>query len=329
MKRLLVAAVATLLSCSGVHLSRVPATVSATLPLAGEIVAVVELGDATFAFTRDVVAIVRDGKIVAKVDAPTVDGHAAVWQAGVAIGAPDGEAWVVGIAGGALWRITPSGGVEDVDARLGVADAQVRAIASAGATSVIGLGDGAVVTTGGHVMRFTGEPASVVAAARDHVAIASRRAIVVFDLAHRTQVRYAISGATGVGFLEEEGPSPTLVAIAGGVVYQADGTRLVRVAAPAARRLVASGARLWLLAGDQLLAKDHHGAVVAVAAEARQAAIFPSRTTGVWLARATAPVVRYTLDAPRADPAWQAAVAPIVARVCARCHLPGGDADLD
>jgi mono/diheme cytochrome c family protein len=49
----------------------------------------------------------------------------------------------------------------------------------------------------------------------------------------------------------------------------------------------------------------------------------------VWVEDAADHATRYTLDMPSDDRAWHEAVEPIFQRVCASCHLPGGDADLD
>src|SRR6266850_1562150 len=95
-----------------------------------------------------------------------------------------GEIGAVGLANGALWRVNANGGLEEANGRLGVAGAQVLAIDAAGATSIIGIAGGAIVSTdGSHVMRFSGPDAHVVAAARDRVAIGTGVAVEVYDLA--------------------------------------------------------------------------------------------------------------------------------------------------
>ncbi len=282
-----------------------------------------ELGDATYAFERSAVSVVRGAKIVAHFDAP-----GAPWQDAATIDAPDGEGrWVVGLAGGTLWRIGP-GGLEEVNERLGIADAKVLAIDAAGATSIISFAGGVIVsTTGSHVMRFSGPEAHVVAAARDRVAFGGGSAIDIYDLANNVRVSYPIAAATSLGFLDATTDHAALVAVVDGVVYVERQGRLENARAPTASHVAVSGSRLWVLADGRVYARDPRGMVAIDAQGGSQ--IFGSKTGGVWVAQAANRATRYTLDAPTDDPAWHRTVEPVFQRVCAGCHLPDGDADLD
>ena len=53
-----------------------------------------------------------------------------------------------------------------------------------------------------------------------------------------------------------------------------------------------------------------------------------SRTGDAWLATERG-LVRAAPGGMHDDPAWLAQVAPVFQRVCAHCHLPGGEADFD
>lgn len=316
--------VALLVSCGGFRPSAtMTPAVSAKLPVGAEI-AVVELGDAAYVFDRSSVSIVRGGKVVARADAP-----GSRWQNAVTVAAPDGEGrWVVGIAGGGLWRVDPNGGLEEANERLGVADANVLAIDTAGLTSIIGTTGGTVVsTTGSHVMRFSGPDAPVVAAAHDRVAIGSASSIDIYDLASNTKVTYPLPAPAFLGFLDATTDHPRLVVAAAGSVWEEQRGRLERARAPKADRVVISASRLWLLAGSRVYL-DAPGGAIAIDAPGGTR-IFGSRTGGVWIDHSGDRATRYTLDAPTDDPGWHRTVEPVFQRVCASCHLPDGDADLD
>lgn len=318
-----------LVSCGGFHpATTTPVTVSAQLPVGAQ-VAVVECGDSTYVFERGLASIVRGGKVLLHVDAPD---HA-TWETATTIDAPDGHGrWVVALAGHALWRIDAAGALEHVDERLGVPrDGRVLALDAAGPTAIIGLADGAVVvTSGGHVLRFSGFPAPAVAAARDRVAIASPAKIDVFDLAAGARRSYALDDVARVGFRDAATSHATLVAERDGALYEETGGKLVHRQAPRLDDLATSGARLWLAAGGALYAEDARGQLAGVEpAVARIARVWRSGSGGVWVDSGAHETVRYTLAVPHRDDGWQATVEPVFERACAGCHLPGGDADID
>jgi mono/diheme cytochrome c family protein len=95
----------------------------------------------------------------------------------------------------------------------------------------------------------------------------------------------------------------------------------------AASQLAAAGARLWILAGD-LYALDGATLRRAAITISPHATLFGAPNGDAFLA-ADGRVERISIDAPADDPAWRADVQPVFARVCAHCHLPGGDAGID
>ena len=95
--------------------------------------------------------------------------------------------------------------------------------------------------------------------------------------------------------------------------------------------LVNAGKRVWFAAGDELgtleadVAYRSRGATLDIAA-----ALVASASGDVW-AMAGGEPQRFTVDSGDAadEQKWQASMQPIFARVCSKCHLPGGDARID
>jgi mono/diheme cytochrome c family protein len=293
----------------------VPAT-STPLADATRVVAVTELGDATIVLAEDRALVLRGGALAATIP------HR--WRAGATIAALDGDgAWAVGVDdAGRLYRITLAGDLEDVTDRFRIAG--VRAVAAAGTTTVFGLRDGVAVTGDGlHELRVELAAPEALAASKGRIALAGARGVAVWDLAAQRAQTYPVHARA--------------VALADGRVAVATGDRvLVEELAPghalrslplAATQLAAAGARLWILAGAPyaLDGDTLHRAGMAVPAGTR---LFGAPNGDAFLA-AEGRVERISIDARDDDPAWRADVAPVFARVCAHCHLPGGDAGID
>ncbi len=314
-----------LVACGGAA-PRTQAVAAKAEVAAGPAIGVVELGDTVYVFDRDKVTIARGGSIVSRADAPT----GKTWIAGATIAAPDGNGrWVVGVADGGLWRISQTGDIEPIADRLGLAGAKALAIASAGAAFGVGLADGAALTGDGvHLARLRGASSPNVAVARGRVALWTSAGVRVLDLARDTEVSYPIADPRFVAFLDADSDASRLVVATGALLYTEDRGALHRVPVPSPiRGVAASGARLWLLAAGALYALDHHGLVRTDAAAADW--IYASPSGDVWAARDRGAVTRYTLEAATDGRGWQADVAPVFQRVCAHCHLPGGDAGVD
>jgi mono/diheme cytochrome c family protein len=96
-------------------------------------------------------------------------------------------------------------------------------------------------------------------------------------------------------------------------------------APPLAQALTARGDRAWLAAAGTLYSFD--GARV-VPTQQHGDLLAASSTGDAWLATDRG-LIRYSRSATADDPLWQSQVAPIFQRVCAHCHLPGGEAGID
>jgi mono/diheme cytochrome c family protein len=290
--------------------------------------------------------VLRGGTLAATIPAP----HR--WRAGATIAALDGEgAWAVGVDdSGRLYRITLAGDLEDITDRFRISG--IRAVAAGGTTTVFGLPDGVAVTGDGlHELRAELAGPEALAASKGRIALTGAQGVVVWDLDRQRAQTYpvharavALAGgrlavAEADRVLVEEGHAADRspgdrAAPAAADRSHADRSPADRGAARtlhalplAATQLAAAGSRLWILA-DGLYALDGESlqrARVAVPAAAR---LFGAPNGDVFLA-ADGRVERISIDAAADDPAWRANVQPVFARVCAHCHLPGGDAGID
>ena len=321
-------AVLVLAACRGAPPALPPVVPSAAPPVAveaGPHARVVEAAGALYVLGARDATIVRGGAVTARITAP------AAWMSAATIAAPDGGTrWVVAAdARGALWRLFESGEREAVADRFGLGAAQVRAVGGAGATTAFDLGGAIAYTTDGiHLARVPAAPGAHLAVARGELARTVGDHVERWDLVHATQVTYPIA-ATALAFVDADSDHPRLVAAAGPRVWIEAAGELREVRAPAAiQALAARGDRLWLATADQLLELVGDRLAPAQLADHRIELIGASPAGDAWLATERG-LVRYSLAAPGADPAWTADVAPVFQRVCARCHLPGGDADFD
>jgi len=305
-----------LAACSGA--ARPPSAPAAATRLpadAGEVVAIDEVGDATIILDRKRAFVVRGGALAASVPAP----HG--WRAGATIAALDGEgAWAVGVSGdGRLYRITLAGELEDITDRFAVAD--VRAVAAAGTTTAFALPDGVAVSGDGiHELRAHTAPPDAVAASRGRVALLGAHGVDVWDLAKQEARTYPVA-AKAVAFV-----GGRLAVATSTAVYVEDRGALRELPIHGAQ-IAAAGARLWI-AADGLYALDGTTLRRTTVDVPREARLFASPGGDAFLATAGT-VSRVSIDTATDDPSWRAGVAPVFARVCAHCHLPGGDAGID
>jgi hypothetical protein len=309
----------------------IPLALSASAPIAvdtGAVSQVIEQGDALYVLGGSIETIVRGGAIAARIES------ARPWTSGATIAAPDGDGrWVVAVdADGALWRLTTSGERESIADRLGLGGAHVAAVGGAGTTSAFVLADAIAYTTDGvHLARVPATGTGAFAVARGKLARATGDGkIEVWDLARGTRVTYGVGPAARLAFLDGDTDHPRLVAISGRELFVADATgELHRVGAPAGiHELAVRGDRLWIAAIDQLFSFDGATVVPTNVTEPRAALLGTSLTGDAWLGTPHG-LVRYSVGGSHDDPAWQAQVAPVFQRVCAHCHLPGGDAGID
>jgi hypothetical protein len=320
-------------SCGGAPAAAPPLVLAHTPPIdltSGAPTTIVEQGDAVYALGGKLATVLRAGVITGKVEAD----HA--WIDGAVIAAPDGDGrWVIALDdSGVPWRLTIAGEREQVADRLGLDGARVLAIGGAGTTFAAELSDGVAFTTDGlHLAKVTADPARAIAVARGQLAraiaaTATRPAHVErWDLTRGTKQTYMMP-ATQLAFLDGDTDHPRLVVSDGASVYVDQGAKLVPYAAPGpVRAIAAKGEHLWIAGADDLWLFDH-GTLRATRRDDRAARLLAASTTGdAWLATQRG-LVRYSLGAGD-DPRWQEQIAPVFQRVCAHCHLPGGQAGID
>jgi len=290
----------------------------------GSELGVVTIDATTYIFDRARVTVMRDGIVVARIDAPSQ-----TWDQVAELTGPDGTRWAVALSGGVAWRVTSMGGLDLAGARLGVGDAPVRAIAATATTYVLGLDDGVAVSRDGkHVSHFPGGKATLVAAARDAIAIGSGDAIEVYDLATSRRVGYRVAQLSQLGFVDAESAEPRLVAVGGGLVYVQRGTELHRIDAPAKLTAVAiAGSRVWMLGTGGIYALERRS-LFKVDARVSAERIFAAPHGDVWIASKPS-LQRLTFGAPPDATSWAATIEPVFERACAKCHRAGGAADFD
>jgi len=297
------------------RLPAAPSTAVALPAATGDVVAIDEVGDATIVLDRQRAFVVRGGALAASIPAP----HG--WRAGATIAAIDGEgSWAVGVTGdGRLYRITLAGELEDITDRFAIAD--IRSVAAAGTTTAFALADGVAVSGDGiHELRVQVAAPLAIAAAKGRIALAGAHAVDVWDLATRQARTYPVT-AKAVAFV-----GGRLAIATGDGVFVEDGKTLKKLPVTGSQ-IAAAGTRLWI-AGDGLYALDGTTLRRSTVALSRDARLFASAGGDAFLVTKGA-VSRVSIDTGTDDPAWRADVAPVFARVCAHCHLPGGDAGID
>jgi mono/diheme cytochrome c family protein len=335
--RLAATPVLALVACHAARPPAPPLPVTATPALAfapalGAFTPIVEQGDAVYVLDGRVATVLRGGAIAARSEASRA------WTSAASIAAPDGDGrWVVATdEDGALWRLMTSGEREQVGERFGLGGAKVRQVGGAGTTTAFDLGDAIAFSVDGtHLVRVPADPGYRFAVARGVIArsVQGRAGVhphlEIWNLAHATRVTYSLA-ADELAFLDADADHPRLVATEGRRVWIDDGGELRATAAPdIVHGVAAQRDRLWLAAGGRLFTLvDGHVVPTAFADRAMLHLLAAAQTGDAWLAT-TRGLVRASLSAARDDDRWQAQVAPVFQRVCAHCHLPGGEAGLD
>jgi mono/diheme cytochrome c family protein len=335
------------LACRPATPARTAAITRTAIPATGDVVGLVELGDALYVFARDQVTIERAGAAVATVPAPGQG-----WAEAIVMPALDEPGrWVVArTRSGELWRITASGDLEPIHDRLGVPP-RVRSIAASAfapsaasgaasgaapnptssaasaSTVVIALDDGiAILRDQAHVARFTG-PSGTVIASRDRIAIRHGDQLEVWSLVDQTRTSYRVPGAIAAAFTGAPGRGTLVVATHDALFVEAANT-LRRLAAPELLALAAAGSRLWVATARGVELLDG-AALVPTGMRATATDHLFGLASGDVVVGGSTQLARLAIDRPADDPRWRATVLPIFERVCARCHRPGGDAGVD
>lgn len=311
-------AITALVACGGAPIREV--SVTRTELMARGVVAATEQSDVLYVFERDRATIARAGTAVATVRPP-----AGEWTSATTLAAFDGDGtWVVARAStGALWRITASGELEPIHDRIGVGS--VTAIGAAAATVALAIADGvAVLRDPAHVARFATPRADELAVGRDRIALRRGDEIEVWDFGASKRVTYEVPRATQIAFVDAA-HAPRLVVATDEQLYVERDGKLAPVATPGRLGSIAvAGTRIWLRS-DSLYALDD--GVLSRVAAAPAGHLF-GLADGDVVISSRDHAVRLSLT-PAADPSWDTTVRPIFQRVCARCHLPGGEADVD
>jgi mono/diheme cytochrome c family protein len=297
-----------------VHLEQTAVDVPATR--------VVEVGDTAFAFGERGVWVLRNDVVLSRGECASPP---CAWGDAAAIAAPTGEGrWAVAILGDKLVHVTMSAELEDVGERLGLREPP-RRIAAAGHTfAALGDKELAVTRDGMHLMRFPIAEAPALAVARDRLALARPDRIELWDLAAMTS-RTIPLGHASIGFLDADSERARLVA-------SGDTGTFVEAVGPMQRlggraTIATAGSRLWLFAMyEHWRYSDGHTVVQATEGGLANAA--GSSSGALWVFDGQH-MLRYSPDRPTDDPAWQTNIAPVFARVCAHCHVPGGEAGID
>ncbi len=314
-----------LAACGGAPHAVTPVALSHGAAIDARAGAVVEQGDAVYVLAGEVALIARGGIVTTRIESPRP------WRFGASIAAPDGDGrWVVAVDDdGVPWRLTLSGEREPVADRLGLAGAKVRALGGAGATFAADLGDAIAYTTDGvHLARVPTGATDQLAVGRGTLARVTAGHVERWDLVHGTRVSFALS-PIAIAFLGGDGEHPRLVAVEARRLWVENDGKLVAFALPRVpSSLAARGDRAWIAAAGELYLFDGKQVLPASYDDRRGALLAASPAGDAWLATDHG-VVRYSIGATADDPAWQSQVAPVFQRVCAHCHLPGGEAGID
>ena len=291
---------------------------------------VVSQGDITYALGHDL-TIIRGEVVTTRVpvDCPAPC-PAQLWTSAASIPALDGDGrWIVATRfDGTLWRVRLDGELEPIGSRFGLTKDAVRAVAGAGTTVAVLL-DRAVLVTGDgiHVTRYDLDaPRDRLAVARGRLALASAHAVELWDLATDQRKTFAVEQAHP-GFLDADAAASQLVVASPQGVWLERGGELEPLEVANVAAIAIAGAKLWLEVGKRLYLATDRKAHDTTVASAGGEPMFGAPNGDVWVGAAG--LRRYSLGATAGDPVWGARIQPIFTRVCAHCHLPGGDAGVD
>jgi cytochrome c5 len=291
-----------------------------------EVIAVAEQGDALYLFARDRLTVERAGTAMTTVLPPKGQ-----WAAAATIPALDGEGtWVVARStAGGLWRITATGDIEPIHDRLGL-PSDLHSISAAATTFGVTLDTGiAIMQDRKHVLRFSTSTPGNLVAGRDRMALLHDFGrFDVWDLAHDTHVEYRVPDAIHGAFLDAA-HSPRLVVASETTLFVEGTDGLHPIAAPGRiRELAVAGSRLWVATMTGLYFVEA-GRFVRTDADPARARLFGLANGDVLLVTPHAPITRLGVDHQSDDPTWDASIKPVFQRVCSKCHLPGGTAQVD
>lgn len=301
----------------------------------GHVRAVAEDGDVLAVFADDGVTVFRSGTPIAHDETP----HD--WVAATTVFSPgNATRSIVGIdRKGRVFGLRALSKLEDVTDRYGIGGASVRGAAvvagSGGARPLVGfaLDRGFALADGTKLTRYAGDPMSSFTGGGTFAAGISGNAVTLVDTSRGTEQSFAIEGVRWIALTDS---GDLFVATPSAVYAKKDGALVLVHEAPSAsiHGLVAAGGNVWVADGTSLDAVENDRLVVLEPAGiAANASLEPSPSGDVWVL-AKGSLDRFSRSGSAGSAAvrpddWNASIAPVFARACAACHLPGGVSGTD
>lgn len=291
------------------------------------VLSLADLGDTIVFFGAESAVLMVGGEVQGD------SGAGGPFRAAAAIPAADGVGqWIVGVTEkGRLLRVhLHDASTEDVSARYGLEDIEVRGLAALGRSEGVAflLPDGVAIADGVRVRHFKLGAATALAGTDKKLAVVTGDAVQVMDVASGALAKFAVASARAAAF----GHDGRLFVAAGRTVYREDEGRLAELhrASADVYSLVTAGKRVWFGAGAELGVIHEGQVLVRGGLGAGVSALVPSDSGDVWAIAAGA-VKRFAAAGGDSGAAqtWTAEIKPIFDRSCAACHLPGGLAGID
>jgi len=334
---LAVAAASALLGCGAAPHTRAGGAVSSfsVRPVAwnpgaaavGKVSAVADVGSTVAVFGDGGATVLSSGAVVAS-DRSVTD-----WVDAQAIRGADGAPrWIVGVDGrGHLHYLRGMSSFEDVSARYGLDGRRVLGVAMLDRARVGFLLDQEIaVADGRRVVRYGAPSLVTLLGGGGYGAGVGTSAITLFD-AKMTARAFPLPGVTGAAV----GPDGRLFATTQRALYAStehgDLALVYDAGEETLHGLVVSGDHVWFADGTELGVVDGERVAetsgVHVAPDARLAS---SPSGDVWVL-SSGVLQRFARTEPETalGVTWSATLAPIFARSCSSCHLPGGASGVD
>jgi hypothetical protein len=299
----------------------------------GKVSAVADGGDVVAVFSD------RGATVFSARAAVATDPQVTAWRDAAAIpGADRSGQWIVGLSReGRLYHLRGLRALEDVTDRYGLGSAPVLAATPLG-PGLVGfrVGREIAIADGEHVTHYAspgdGATSDQLAGGGGFGAAITDAGASVFDLARKSVQVYALPGVTEVAF----GADGRLYATTARAVYAADargGLALVYDAGKGTvHGLTVSGSVVWFADGDELaIVEGDHVAETTGARIGATATLRSSASGDVWVLAGGGleRFARVGLAPGRAAGALPDSIAPVFARSCSACHLPGGESGTD
>ena len=303
--------------------------------------AVADDGDDLLMVTGARLTLLRAGVVIARVDSPS-----GTWRDVARVPAADGGgSWLIAVDGrGHVLRPRATGSLEEVGERWGLGEGGVRGVRALGERRVAFLLESELAIADGEQVRRVplGAPrVTSMSGGGGRIALLSidkgHADVRVLDATTLAQRQFALA-AEAIA-LDDRG---RLLSLTRRALYaeDAEGKLALRYLSDqgALHGLCASGARAWFGDGEELGLVERTQSptaeltVVLTRSErlAHDARVACSPTGDAWIL-AEGTLRRRARDDAALTPAerWTQLVAPVFARSCGACHLPGGKAGLD